>query len=178
MLKYCTRMLLVVLILCLYLGQSAEAGYKIEIDKSVNQLTLYKDDTIVNVFPVATGKEPSLTPEGIFSITVKIVNPYYGKLKIPGGSPKNPLGYRWLGLNLGGGGEYGIHGTNNPSSIGKYASAGCIRMNNEDVSWLFDTIPVGTPVEIYNTSLPAFRIDPGLPEYIKSAIKNGMVIPP
>lgn len=187
MLKSGARILIVALALCLCLARTAEAGYKIEIDKSVNQLTLYKDHRVVKVFPVATGKKPSLTPEGDFSIAVKTVNPYYGKLKIPGGSPRNPLGYRWLGLNLGGGGEYGIHGTNNPSSIGKYTSAGCIRMNNEDVRWLFDTVPVGTPVKI-NSSIkmkkniprakpPAFRIDPGLPEDIKTALRSGMIVP-
>ncbi len=166
----------------------AVAGYKIVIDKSTNQLTLYNNENEVKTFPVATGKEPSLTPEGQFSIACKIVNPYYGKLNIPGGSPKNPLGIRWLGLNLGGGGQYGIHGTNNPSSIGKYASAGCIRMNNKDVAWLFDTVPVGTPVEIYRSGkkknivekqkAPEFKIDPGLPEDIKTALRQGMIIPP
>ena len=188
MLKSGARILVAVLALCLCLTRAAEAGYKIEIDKSVNRLTLYKDNSVVKVFPVATGKKPSLTPEGKFSIAVKIVNPYYGKLKIPGGSPRNPLGYRWLGLSLGGGSQYGIHGTNNPSSIGKYASAGCIRMQNKDVNWLFDTVPVGTPVEIHSSKkmknitpqekAPVFHIDPGLPEDIKTALRNGMIIPP
>ncbi len=188
MLKSGAWILIAVLALCLCLTRAAEAGYKIEIDKSVNRLTLYKDDSVVKVFPVATGKKPSLTPEGKFSIAVKIVNPYYGKLKIPGGSPRNPLGYRWLGLSLGGGGQYGIHGTNNPSSIGKYASGGCIRMHNKDVSWLFDKVPVGTPVEIHSSiknkkitprgKTLALRIDPGLPEGIQAALRNGMIIPP
>ncbi|GBF32585.1 hypothetical protein DCCM_0781 [Desulfocucumis palustris] len=165
----------------------AAAGYKIVIDKSTNQLKLYNDERVVKTFPVATGKNPSLTPEGKFTIASKIVNPYYSKLRIPGGSPQNPLGIRWLGLNLGGGGQYGIHGTNNPSSIGKYASAGCIRMNNKDVVWLYDTVPLGTPVEIYrsgekkNTAekqkTPEFRIDPELPGDLKTALKNGMIVP-
>lgn len=128
----------------------ALADYSILINKGINRLTLYDNDQAVKTFPVATGKTPSLTPEGTFTIVSKLVNPYYAKKNIPGGSPANPLGPRWLGLSCGGGGEYGIHGNNNPSSIGKYVSAGCIRLRNEDVIWLFDRVPLGTPVKIIN----------------------------
>lgn len=62
---------------------------------------------------------------------------------IPGGSPRNPMGARVLTLNRG---EYAIHGTNNPRSIGTFASYGCIRMLNEDVIDLFGRVSVGTPV--------------------------------
>ena len=65
---------------------------------------------------------------------------------IPSG-PSNPLGYRWIGI----GGNYGIHGTNRPDSVGHYVSNGCIRMHEEDVEKVFDMVEVGTPVEItYN----------------------------
>lgn len=55
---------------------------------------------------------------------------------------KNPLGSRWIGFNARGtdGSKYGIHGTNQPSSIGKYISQGCIRMKKNDVEYLFDRI--------------------------------------
>lgn len=131
----------------------ALANYSILINKATNRLTLYDNNQAVKTFPVATGKNPRLTPEGNFTIVNKLVNPYYVKKGIPGGSPRNPLGPRWLGLSCGGGGEYGIHGNNDPSSIGKYVSAGCIRLKNEDIIWLFDRVPVGTPVKIIN--LPA-----------------------
>ena len=62
---------------------------------------------------------------------------------IPGGSPRNPMGERALTLS---GGEYAIHGTNMPNSIGKYASYGCIRMFNADIIDLFDRVAVGTQV--------------------------------
>jgi lipoprotein-anchoring transpeptidase ErfK/SrfK len=62
---------------------------------------------------------------------------------IPGGSPKNPMGAAALTLS---GGEYAIHGTNNPGSIGGYVSYGCIRMYNQDITDLFDRVSVGTPV--------------------------------
>lgn len=62
---------------------------------------------------------------------------------IPGGSPHNPMGVAALTLS---GGEYAIHGTNAPSSVGHYVSYGCIRMYNEDVVDLFGRVSVGTPV--------------------------------
>lgn len=64
---------------------------------------------------------------------------------IPGGSPRNPMGARVLTLS---GGEYAIHGTNRPDSIGTFASYGCIRMHNRDVIDLFERVAVGTPVVV------------------------------
>ena len=59
----------------------------------------------------------------------------------PSGAPNNPMGARALTLNRG---EYAIHGTNNPKSIGTFASYGCIRMLNADIIDLFDRVAVGT----------------------------------
>jgi len=62
---------------------------------------------------------------------------------IPGGAPNNPMGHGALTLS---GGEYAIHGTNKPSSIGTFASYGCIRMHNADIAELFAHVSVGTEV--------------------------------
>ena len=62
---------------------------------------------------------------------------------IPGGSPRNPMGAAALTLA---GGEYAIHGTNVPNSVGGYVSYGCIRMYNQDVVDLYDRVNLGTPV--------------------------------
>jgi lipoprotein-anchoring transpeptidase ErfK/SrfK len=62
---------------------------------------------------------------------------------IPGGSPQNPMGWGALTLN---GGDYAIHGTNNPGSIGGFVSYGCIRMYNHDIADLYDRVSIGTPV--------------------------------
>ena len=62
---------------------------------------------------------------------------------IPGGAPNNPMGAAALTLS---GGEYAIHGTNNPGSIGGFVSYGCIRMYNQDITDLYDRVSVGTPV--------------------------------
>ncbi len=62
---------------------------------------------------------------------------------IPGGSKHNPMGAAALTLR---GGEYAIHGTNQPQSIGGYVSYGCIRMLNRDIVALYDMVQIGTPV--------------------------------
>jgi lipoprotein-anchoring transpeptidase ErfK/SrfK len=64
---------------------------------------------------------------------------------IPGGSPANPMGVAALTLS---GGEYAIHGTNAPKSIGGFVSYGCIRMYNQDIADLYDRVRVGTPVVV------------------------------
>jgi lipoprotein-anchoring transpeptidase ErfK/SrfK len=64
---------------------------------------------------------------------------------IPGGSPSNPMGVAAMTLS---GGEYAIHGTNRPGSIGNFASYGCIRMHNKDILDLFKRVSVGTPVVV------------------------------
>ena len=130
----------------------ASDGFWITINKSKNILTVYKGAEVYHKYPVATGASSGLTPEGKFSFVTKAVNPSWGgggyASPVAGGSPSNPLGKRWLGLSIGGGGRYGVHGNASPSSIGTYASHGCVRMINTDVESMFDYIPVGTPVWI------------------------------
>ena len=65
---------------------------------------------------------------------------------IPGGSPRNPMGARVIGL--GPGGQYAIHGTNMPNTVGKAASYGCFRMHNQDVIDLYARVQMGTPVVV------------------------------
>lgn len=65
---------------------------------------------------------------------------------IAGGSPRNPMGA--AALTLSGGGQYAIHGTNVPGSIGGFVSYGCIRMHNHDILDLFGRVGVGTPVMV------------------------------
>jgi lipoprotein-anchoring transpeptidase ErfK/SrfK len=64
---------------------------------------------------------------------------------IPGGSPRNPMGVAAMTLA---GGEYAIHGTNMPGSVGGFVSYGCIRMLNADISDLYQRVSVGTPVVV------------------------------
>ena len=64
---------------------------------------------------------------------------------IPGGSPRNPMGVAAMTLS---GGEYAIHGTNMPGSVGGFVSYGCIRMLNADISDLYQRVSVGTTVTV------------------------------
>ncbi len=64
---------------------------------------------------------------------------------IPGGSPRNPMGVAALTLA---GGEYAIHGTNVPNSVGGYVSYGCIRMLNQDITDLYERVSIGTTVVV------------------------------
>ncbi|HKD24856.1 MAG TPA: L,D-transpeptidase [Xanthobacteraceae bacterium] len=66
---------------------------------------------------------------------------------IPGGSPQNPMGVAALTLS---GGQYAIHGTNRPESIGGFVSYGCIRMYNDDITDLFNRVDYYTPVVVTN----------------------------
>src|SRR5690606_14005096 len=105
------------------------------VNKRTNELAWVNGGKVQFVTKVATGKTSDKTPEGLFTVKVKAEKPYYRKANIPGGDPQNPLGSRWIGfdaLNTDGR-IYGIHGTNNPSSIGKYISEGCIRLPKEQL---------------------------------------------
>jgi lipoprotein-anchoring transpeptidase ErfK/SrfK len=126
----------------------------IVIQRGANRLTLYSGTTPVRTFPVATGQASYPTPLGVFQIVVKYKNPTWypptqdawakGLKPVPPG-PDNPLGTRWMGLSSPG---IGIHGTDEPASIGYSDSHGCIRMQVPEAEWLFDHVDVGTPVYI------------------------------
>jgi lipoprotein-anchoring transpeptidase ErfK/SrfK len=110
------------------------------------KLALIEDGKVKKIYSVAVGKPSTPSPVGTFAIERRIVNPTYhhnGKTVPPG--PHNPVGARWMGLSIQG---YGIHGTNEPNSIGKAASHGCIRMAKADVEEIFDLVEVGDTVEL------------------------------
>ncbi|CCO07412.1 L,D-transpeptidase [Desulforamulus hydrothermalis] len=130
---------------------------KIIILKDSNLLFFYSQGQLIKKYRVATGKKEYYTPEGTF----KIVN----KLSFPAGQD-SLYGTRWMGLAVPDdkdkradhdarapvGHKYGIHGTNEPASIGRDASGGCIRLNNRDAEELYSMVPLGTQVEIRNKS--------------------------
>jgi lipoprotein-anchoring transpeptidase ErfK/SrfK len=129
-------------------------GVYLEINKATNKLKVFLNGRANFTFEVATGMETNFTPLGTFKVITKVKEPWYLPKDIAGGDPSNPLGTRWIGINVPNtdGYKYGIHGTNDPSSIGKNVSQGCIRMNNNDVEWLYRHIPKGTLVIIKNDS--------------------------
>ena len=110
------------------------------------KLALVEDGQVRKIYKVAVGKRSTPSPTGIFTIERRVANPIYqhdGKTIQPG--PGNPVGSRWMGLNIRG---YGIHGTNAPKSIGKAASHGCIRMAKADLEELYELVAVGDTVEL------------------------------
>lgn len=122
--------------------------WEIEIIKSEYILMLFHQGKFFKYFKVGIGKEDR-TPEGIFLIYGKVIDPIWerkGYEPIQPGDPRNVLGSRWMKLKpiegtvmVGSG--YGIHGTTEPDSVGTPASQGCIRMRNGEVEQLFDIIP-------------------------------------
>lgn len=115
--------------------QYFDSQYSITVDLSAKQLVLKEAQNIIRTYPVAVGKPSTPTPIGNWRIIQKTLN--------PGGA----FGARWMRLNIPWGG-YGIHGTNDPGSIGKAVSHGCVRLLNEDVIELYDIVPLGTEVNI------------------------------
>jgi lipoprotein-anchoring transpeptidase ErfK/SrfK len=110
------------------------------------KLALVEDGKVVKVYPVAVGKASTPSPVGTLTIERKVANPTYhheGRTVAPG--PGNPVGTRWMGLSKAG---YGIHGTNEPKSIGKAASHGCIRMGKADLEEFYGMVEVGDTVEL------------------------------
>ena len=124
------------------------------VNKTTNEVAFIHDNKVQSISSAGTGKTEDLTPEGLFTITVKAKNPYYRKKNIQGGTAQNPLGTRWMGFDAEGtdGRIYGLHGTNNPYSIGHYVSNGCIRLQNETIESLYPRIPMGTKILIQSSS--------------------------
>jgi lipoprotein-anchoring transpeptidase ErfK/SrfK len=124
----------------------AEVPYRIVVDRERLTLTLWEGCTVVATYPIGLGKESTPTPNGTFYITSLVRPP------IPD-SIYGPFAYGLSAFsdaitNWEGGGVIGIHGTNDPASIGDRRSHGCIRMRNEDIERLVPILPLGTPVAI------------------------------
>ncbi len=149
-------------------------------------LRVYQHGQVVEEYPVAVGTRATPTPVGETRVKNRVTDPVYYPINwgekdldpIPPG-PDNPVGTVWIGLEWPG---YGIHGTNNPNSIGTLASDGCIRMHNKDAEALHDIVAIGTPVEITYEVVelvsmadpwPSLKIHPDVynedPDYIEAA---------
>jgi lipoprotein-anchoring transpeptidase ErfK/SrfK len=110
------------------------------------KLAVVEQGRVIHSFSVAVGAANSPSPTGEFRIVSRLKDPtyYHPGVVMPAG-PDNPIGPRWVGLDRKG---FGIHGTNEPRSIGKAASHGCIRLRNRDVEEFFRMVSVGDLVRI------------------------------
>jgi L,D-transpeptidase catalytic domain/Putative peptidoglycan binding domain len=129
--------------------------YFLAVSRDQRKLRFFVDRKLERTYDVAIGAIGFATPEGLYKIETKAVNPAWyvpnkpwagdlaGKV-IPSGDPDNPIKARWMGFWDGA----GIHGTADASSIGTAASHGCIRMTVRDVVQLYDRVPLHTPLYI------------------------------
>jgi lipoprotein-anchoring transpeptidase ErfK/SrfK len=132
-------------------GKARRTHKRIVVSIPERKLALLEAGHVVKTYSIAVGAEVSPSPTGEFKIVSKVSDPTYyrpGMIITPG--PANPLGSRWLGLDRE---HFGIHGTNEPASIGQAASHGCIRMANRDVEELFALAQAGDSVEISEAPL-------------------------
>lgn len=129
------------------IGPAPAASTGILVNIPARTLYWYSEGELVRSFPVGVGKASTQTPVGSYRVESKAVDPWWlppsGGPAVPPG-PANPLGTRWIGFW----GGYGIHGNNNPNSIGHLVSLGCVRMYTQDVEWLYEQVQIGTPVEV------------------------------
>jgi hypothetical protein len=134
-----------------------DLGYTIVIRLSELKLYLYDGIKLAKTYPVAAGQPSYPTPQGNWRIVAKAENPTWVNPdpdgwgadlpKVIGPGPGNPLGTHAMYLDAPG---IRIHGTYAASSIGTFASHGCVRMYLDDVEELFSIVPVGTPAYIYS----------------------------
>ncbi|SHK21661.1 LysM domain-containing protein [Geosporobacter subterraneus DSM 17957] len=124
-----------------------EGRARVLVNLAQRRLYLYLDDILQSSYPVAIGKPSTPTPTGTFAVTEKAMN--------PGGV----FGTRWIRFFE----DYGIHGTNNPASIGNAVSNGCIRMFNDDVNFIYAVVTIGTEVRIIPSerSFRTYTVQPG-----------------
>lgn len=130
-------LMLIIASLCIFGFSNAEQPVRlIWIDVRQLTLTLYEEHTVLGRWPIAVGGSQTPTPLGTFTVTSRFIP-----------EEANGFGSRFLGINAPWG-QYGIHGTNLPHSIGSRTSHGCIRLFTEDMETLFRLVPNGTRVII------------------------------
>ncbi|NPU12006.1 L,D-transpeptidase [Bradyrhizobium sp. 83002] len=133
---------------------------RLDIDKDAGHVQAFaRDGKLVAVFPATVGSEEKPTPEGTFKVTSRDADPNYRynpdyafegvKARKPftiKPGPNSPVGAYWIGLSVGNG--YGIHGTAEPSKVGKSESHGCVRLTNWDVRFLGEHLAKKVSVEL------------------------------
>ena len=161
------RAFILIMLIITMMSSAAQAEKRILINLASRTLALYDGNERLELYPLGVGKYSTPTPVGYYKILNKEIDPPWidpsnPEFEVPSGA-NNPLGYRWMQIH----GNYGIHGTNRPDSIGYYVSNGCIRMREADVEDLFDKVEIGTPVEItYNRVVVEKSSDDRIAYYI------------
>ena len=127
--------------------------YKILIELSAHRITVTKGSELVLCEPIGVGTTDTPTPGGAY-YTKELIQPVDAQGRPDPGGPYGPYAYGLSGFSevlpnfAGGDGVIGIHGTNDPSGLGRNVSHGCIRMSNAGITKLAKILPLGVPVEI------------------------------
>ncbi len=121
--------------------------YRVDVSRSAHLVRVYRSGGLVRSYPIGVGTGSTPTPGGTFYLKelIRTTNP---------GGAYGPYAYGLSGFSNvltsfgGGDGVIGLHGTNDPSSVGRDVSHGCIRLRNADITALTHLLPLGTPVRI------------------------------
>ncbi|WP_061083293.1 L,D-transpeptidase [Nocardiopsis alborubida] len=122
-------------------------GYRVEVDTGDFAFTVFDGDEQVRTGVIGTGEGETPTPEGRYYFTELLQPP----------DPEGPYGVYAFGLSgfsetletfAGGPGQLAVQGTSDEDALGRQVSHGCVRVSNEDITWMAENLPIGTPVEI------------------------------
>jgi lipoprotein-anchoring transpeptidase ErfK/SrfK len=137
-------------------GEGAPGNIRVVVSKEAGTLTVERGDDVLFFAPVTSGSQHDPLPLGDWKVTGVARNPTFhynpdlfwdadpehSKAKVPAG-PNNPVGRVWIDLSKE---HYGLHGTPEPSTVGKTQSHGCVRLTNWDALTVAALVKVGTPV--------------------------------
>ncbi|PDP87116.1 L,D-transpeptidase [Glycomyces fuscus] len=121
--------------------------YRVEVDTGDFEFTVFDGDEEVRTGVIGTGEGETPTPGGRYYFTELLQPP----------DPEGPYGVYAFGLSgfsetletfAGGPGQLAVHGTDDEDALGRQVSHGCVRVSNEDITWMAQNLPLGTPVEI------------------------------
>jgi lipoprotein-anchoring transpeptidase ErfK/SrfK len=125
-----------------------ETYWRIRVELGAHRVTVWNGADVVHTEPVGVGTAAAPTPPGEYYVTEALTVPSfqrsaYGPFAFGISAHSNV--YTSFG---GGDGTVGIHGTGDPSSLGRDVSHGCIRLSNDGITSLIHQVPLGSPVEI------------------------------
>ena len=131
----------------------ATHDFRIVVELGAHRITAYQGTEVLLSEPIGVGTSDAPTPGGLY-YTKELFEPLDSAGRIYRNGPYGPYAYGLSGFSEvlfdfgGGDGQFGIHGTNDPSGLGRDVSHGCIRMSNAGITVLAQTLPLGVPVEI------------------------------
>jgi lipoprotein-anchoring transpeptidase ErfK/SrfK len=122
-------------------------AYALEVDLSSRTVRLLRNGRGQGSWPVGIGRAATPTPTGRFYVTVKLRPPQISA--VYGAWALGLSGYSEVLEQFGAGdGQIALHGTSDPSDLGNQVSNGCVRLDNQAITTLAKTLPLGTPVTI------------------------------